>query len=197
MNDLQRIDLKVFATSGGDIPPEEFIGIFQKWIQEHSVEGVLIDVADYSHMHEGAGIVLVGHERNHSVDYREGRMGLLVKQRHALEGGLSERLTQILGFALKACVLLEDDPALAGRIQFNGGAVEVVANDRLHMPNETDSATAFHDAVAAWAGEVFGGDASVEQKLGDLRNRVTEEVRAGAPISARDLLARLPAGNPA
>ena len=72
VDDIQKIDVKIFASQGQDIDPYEFVPVLQRWIQEHLVPGVLIDVADYSHMHNGAGVILVGHEYNLSVDYAEG-----------------------------------------------------------------------------------------------------------------------------
>jgi len=89
---IQKIDVKVFATKGEDIDPYEFVPVLQRWIQEHTIPGTLIDVADYSHMHEGPGIILVGHQYNVSVDYTSGKMGLLFRYKRPAENTFAERV---------------------------------------------------------------------------------------------------------
>ena len=58
--DLQKINVKFFAAGSGAVRLTDFIDIFNSWIQ--SSEGEYYDVADYSHMQAGPGIVLVTHE---------------------------------------------------------------------------------------------------------------------------------------
>ena len=52
---------------------DDFIPVFHRWIQKQTVSGhLLIDVHDYSHIHQGPGILLVGHEGNFSIDLADG-----------------------------------------------------------------------------------------------------------------------------
>ena len=63
--DLQRIGIKIFADKPAPVPVREFIPVFHSWIQKQAVENhLLIDVHDYSHMHQGPGILLVAQEAN-------------------------------------------------------------------------------------------------------------------------------------
>jgi len=53
--DVYKIAVKVFAR-GGEIPSDQVIALFQRWIRDQSVPGHrLIDVADYAHVVAGPG----------------------------------------------------------------------------------------------------------------------------------------------
>ncbi len=52
----KRISIKLFARNPQVVKPEAFVPVFQRWIQQHAVEGLLIDVADYKHVPDGPGI---------------------------------------------------------------------------------------------------------------------------------------------
>ena len=73
--DLQKIGMKFFAEDGSTIDLVEFIPIFHRWIQNKALSDLLIDVADYSHVHAGPGILLIAHEGNYAVDETGNRRG--------------------------------------------------------------------------------------------------------------------------
>ena len=50
---LQRIALKIFLDDESVLEPADVIQVFHRWIQTRAVDGLLIDVADYSHMATG------------------------------------------------------------------------------------------------------------------------------------------------
>ena len=60
--DLQKLNVKFFVEPGSTVPLTDFIDIFHSWIQ--ATDGVYHDVADYSHMQAGPGIVLVANDAN-------------------------------------------------------------------------------------------------------------------------------------
>ena len=60
--ELQKLTVKVFTEKPDSVPLTDFITIFHSWIQ--ASDGAYHDVADYSHMHAGPGIVLVANEAN-------------------------------------------------------------------------------------------------------------------------------------
>ena len=137
--ELQRIGIKLFADNSAPAPAavtvREFIPIFHSWIQKQAVEShMLIDVHNYSHIHNGPGILLVAQEGNFSIDMADGRMGLLYYRKKSGDG-----VAAILKTALAACKLLELDPALTGRLRFRADEMLVVANDRLLAPNNDQS----------------------------------------------------------
>ncbi len=69
---LQRIVLKIFLDEESVLEPSDVIPVFHPWIQTQAVDGLLIDVADYSHMATGPCVLLVAHE-GHYVLHRAGK----------------------------------------------------------------------------------------------------------------------------
>lgn len=171
MEAIKAVDVKVFATKGGDINPYEFMGVLQRWIREHKVAGILIDVADYSHIPNGPGVILVGHEANVSVDYAGGRMGLLYRYKWPAEPDTPGRIEAAVKYALDAAEKLETEPEFKGRLEFDRTKVEVIANDRLRAPNTDEAAAEFSAAVETAVAGVLGG-AKVIRHEGDPRERL-------------------------
>src|SRR4051812_45490109 len=134
--DVHRLGVKFFATDPESIHLEEFIPIFHGWIQKQNLAGhLLIDVHDYSHMHQGPGILLVAHEGNFSIDMSDGRPGLLYYRKSPTTLSASEHIATVLRSALQAKQLLEKDAP----VRFSTTDFLVIVNDRLSAPN--DSAT--------------------------------------------------------
>ncbi len=190
MNALHQIDIKIFASQGDDIPPLDFVLVLQRWIQEHTIDGVLIDVADYSHMHHGAGVILVAHEMNISIDYNGGRMGLLYHQKEPREGAFADRLRAVLNDALTACKLLEAEPEFQGRLKVNPGDLLFIANDRLNAPNDEPTATALRKEVSEVLIGIYGEDVQCESVATDARDRVAFAITAPKSPTLDDLIAR-------
>ncbi len=89
--------------------------MFNTWIQKHALEELLIDVADYLHVPNGPGLLLIGHEADYSLDNRAGRLGLLYNRKKQLEGTTQEKLAQAARAVLTAAQILEKENGL----QFN------------------------------------------------------------------------------
>jgi len=102
MTNVYRIGAKVFCTQGADLALEELIPIFHRWIQQKRTSNLLIDVADYSHVPAGPGILLVAHEGNYMVDDLGGRRGLTFYRKQPLAGGMGERLLAVAREAASA-----------------------------------------------------------------------------------------------
>ena len=119
MDSLFRIAVKIPVKRGQDIPPFDFVPVLQRWIQKHSVPGTLIDVADYSHMHHGAGVILVAHEFNISIDYVDGQMGLLYNRKQPLDGGVEENIRLCIKYAAMASEELQNEPEFKSKLEFD------------------------------------------------------------------------------
>ena len=129
-----RIQIKFYLESGQDVAPETWFRVFNTWIPVTTDE-VLVDVADYSHVHNGPVTLLVGHEANYSIDRSDGKTGLLYDRKQPSNGSFPNRLKAAFVSALKACRRLETDPILAGSARFRLDEVLFVLNDRLLAPN--------------------------------------------------------------
>ena len=144
---LQRIALKVFLDDESVLEPGDVIPVFHRWIQTQAVDGLLIDVADYSHMPTGPCVLLVAHEGHYVLDRAGGRLGLQYARRQPLDGPLPARLTAVARTLLRAARLLETDTSLPRPVRFLGNEIDCVANDRLLAPNRAETLTAFRPAL--------------------------------------------------
>jgi hypothetical protein len=189
--DLQRIGLKLFAADGTAVRPHEFVPVFHRWIQQKAVDQMLIDVADYEHVPDGPGIVLVAHEGNYSVDLGDGAMGLMYYRKQPSGGDLDTRLASLVRTVLHAAQLLEQEPALGGRVRFRADQLELFANDRLRAPNVEASYTAFHPHLHALLTRLYGDAACTVTRPTDARDRFGLRISAPMPATVAQLLARL------
>jgi hypothetical protein len=150
--DLYKIGVKIFVTNPEAVDLHAFIPVFQGWIQQQKIEGhQLIDVHDYSHVHNGPGILLVAYEGNFSMDEEDGRLGLFYYRKQPLAKELEANLKVVLNTALHACKLLETEPKLNG-IKFKTDEVLVIANDRLLAPNDAATRTMLETVIASTLG---------------------------------------------
>src|SRR4051812_43522403 len=134
--DAYRIGLRLSAEDGSDFNPAQVVPVFHQWIQRQALAGhLLIDVADYLHVVDGPGIVLVSHEAHVSVDRRHGRPGLAYNRKRPFAAGtdFAGRLRAVLTSTTQAANLLTDDlPAL----RFRTDRLVLRIDDRLHAPND-------------------------------------------------------------
>src|SRR3990167_10318514 len=120
--ELYRLGVKFFVGNPASVSLPGFIPIFHTWIQKQIVEGhLLIDVHDYSHIHQGPGILLVAHEGNFSLDMGEGRPGLLYYRKQP-----GADFAAVIQSALRACRLLEEEPVLKGRLRFRNDELLII-----------------------------------------------------------------------
>jgi hypothetical protein len=128
---VQHVNVKFFLQNPETIELAGYAAVFNSWIQQQRLEELLIDVADYLHVHHGPGMMLIGHEADYSLDHRAGRLGLLYNRKAQVEGTTQEKLTQAVRAALTAAQILERENGL----RFDGSEIQVIINDRLLVPN--------------------------------------------------------------
>ncbi len=153
MEALQHVTIKIFANQPASIVWQDLIPIFHRWIRERKLPENLIDVADYAHVPEGPGIMLIAHEAFYSVDNREGRPGLLYNRRTAIDGTVADKLAQAYDAALTASRMLS--------IPFNEQQVEVSINDRLIAPNNEETWKALEPPIKEFFQQRWGSEPSV------------------------------------
>jgi hypothetical protein len=192
VTDLQRVAVKIFVSEAQtSVDPRELVPIFHKWIRTQAVDGLLIDVADYAHLPEGPGAVLIAHEGNYAFDGAGGRPGLQYSRKQPLDGPLATRLEAIGRILSKAARLLEEDPAVSGRLAFRGDELELIANDRLIAPNTDATFAALAPAVDAFLTKLYGPRGYSVERDPDPRERLTLSIRARETVSLRTLLKRI------
>ena len=187
--ELQKIESKFFAVEPEPVPLTAFIDVFHGWIQ--ASDGVYHDVADYSHMHQGPGIVLVAADFYVSVDETGGRRGFLFSQKARLGGSNQERLARVFQSAPEYCRRLQAEPALQRKIEFRFDEFEITLNDRLLAPNGDESYQALKSEIEPFVSRLFGGAPVSLQQESDARRRVRLRVQAMAPVDIAALLSHV------
>lgn len=175
--ELQHVNIKIFAAEL-QVDLERFIEIFHRWIADKMTSEMLIDVADYRHVPDGPGVVLVGHEADYALDNAGGQLGLLYNRKDAIAGSNKERLKQSLRSAAWACQQLESE--LEGEtLQFNRQEFAIIINDRALAPNTDETMATVKPELEAFLSETLGHDQfSMERQFNDPRCRFGVVVRA-------------------
>jgi hypothetical protein len=187
--ELQKLNVKLFVESPNAVPLTDFIEIFHSWIQ--ASDGVYHDVADYSHMQAGPGVVLVGNDANVSIDESDNRRGLLYSQKSALKGTNQERLRAVLRASLENFRKLEREPRLGGKFKLLGNEAVIAINDRLAWPNTPESFAALAPEIEQLAKTVFGGvDINLEREPEE-RRRFAVRIQVSRSFAVDELLGRL------
>ncbi|MBK8905909.1 MAG: hypothetical protein IPM53_32320 [Anaerolineaceae bacterium] len=145
----ERISVKFFVSDGEVVEPAALIPLFHRWIREQRLPGLPIDVADYKHVPEGPGVLLMGHEADYAWDGRYHRPGLLYKHKREWPGdSLPERLRHALERASVALALVQEAPELHG-VAFRADELEIAFPDRLHVPNTSETLAELREGVTA------------------------------------------------
>src|SRR5947207_13377236 len=117
MNPIQHVRVKIFAREPVSADLGAAIPVFHRWIQDRVCPEMLIDVADYRHVPNGPGVMLIGHEANYSLDTAKGRLGLLYSRKQP-GGAAQEDLRQAFDAAVAARRPLQAEPEFAGKLKF-------------------------------------------------------------------------------
>lgn len=177
---VEHINVKIFAQEPAVIDMADAIPVFHRWIQDRVAKELLIDVADYRHVPDGPGVMLIAHEANYSLDLTGGRLGLLYNRKVAEQGTTAAKLQLSYDSALAAAKRLEEEPAFRGNLKFQPGDCEVIFNDRLLTPNTDAAYRALEPELRAFFGKLWGADQFELERVGEARERL----RVRAAISA-------------
>lgn len=174
----RRVNVKYFLKESAAVELSTVIPVFHRWIQQHRFDELLIDVIDYKHVHEGPGIMLIGHEADYALDGDRGRFGLRYSRKRHTDPDLKTVLHNAFRQALLASALLEKDPTLNGSLRFRTDEVEVAFVDRLQVPNEPASLDLVRaDLEAVVAGFYGDREVQIESIEADPRQPFTVVVR--------------------
>jgi hypothetical protein len=188
---VQRIGLKYYVEDSAAVDLPALIPVFHRWIQQRSVAGLLIDVADYKHVHHGPGIVLVGHECEYRMDLGEGRPGLCYVRKRDTGDDFERALRSSLAALLPACAKLEQETALGGA-SFRTGEVLVSIFDRLAAPNTPETTEAVQADIQAVLAPLYGSvELEFERAADDPRECCAIRVKSSDAPALADLMARL------
>ena len=159
----EKLQIKFFAKPNAAFDLEAVVPVFHRFIREHAFDELMIDVADYKHVKNGPGVVLVGDANDYYLDEGEGRPGLLFsRKRHG--SGPEGRLREGFARALKACTLLDAAPELGGKLTFATNEILVRFPDRLRAPNDDASFADVSSELSPLLEKLYGaGGFSIER----------------------------------
>ncbi len=163
----KRLGVKFSLKHTPQMQPDDILPIFQRWIQEHTVPGMLIDVIDYKHVPEGPGIVLVADEADYAYDLGEGQPGLHYVRKRDLPDSLPAALRLSFHHALLAAQALEAEAP--GDLNFDFTTAKISFLDRMHYRNLPEAFAAIHAEITEIVGEIYGAEVEVTRVNDDPR----------------------------
>lgn len=188
---LQHVNVKLLASEGAGVDLEPLIPIFHGWIRDRVFDELLLDVADYRHVPEGPGVMVIGHQANYGVDDTDGRLGVRYNRKALLDGTNQDRLVQAARAAIASFQRLETAETLKGKLRFGGRDVEVFINDRALAPNNDATRAAAQPELDVFFRKLFGGaDYTVTQET-EPRRLFGVRAKSNKSFTLAELLANL------
>ncbi len=186
----QKLQVKFFANA--EISETALVPVFHDWIRERVVpDELLIDVADYSHVPDGPGVMIIGHHADYAVDRDDRRQGFTYSRKRLAEGEFEARVEDTFRRALRSCVRLEGTAGLSA--SFGTGEVVFRIQDRLLAPNDEATFAAVRPALEKTLQKLYPGQTAKTESVGAPREPLTLRITVGSKDSAKELLARLDA----
>lgn len=177
--ELHRISIKLYLEPDTSVDLAAIAPIFHAWIRDKRVPGMLIDVADYRHMIDGPGVILIGHDVDYALDMAGGRPGLLYTRKRGVGVDFNEALRAGFAAALTAARTLEHENSLAPPLKFCNDQATLTLLDRLHAPNDKATFERVRGGVEAFAAQFYeGGSISVEHDAVDDRRPLSIHIAA-------------------
>lgn len=163
----KRLAVKFNLKNTPSIQPKDIVPIFQRWIQEHTVEGMLIDVIDYKHVADGPGVILIADEGDYGYDLGDGEVGLQYIRKRALPENLSDALRLVIRLAYIASQRLEDE-GLEG-VTFDYSSAKITFLDRKSYRNQPSAFDAVQSELVEFLTGLYGDEVSVTRAYDDPR----------------------------
>ena len=189
---LHRISVKYFIAEPDAVDSGTMIRVFHQWIQQSVVPGMLIDVADYRHMIDGPGVMLIGHDVDYALDMSEGRPGLVHTRKRSVPDNLRDAVGETLHAGLTACRSLEQEKQLGTNLVFRTDEIRLVLLDRLVAPNDASGFDQLRDAIMDLLQSVYdGSEVAIARDPTDDRRCLTARISASVTPNLSALIDRL------
>lgn len=178
-----------FAASDAPADLAPTIEMFHRFIQRGLVEGLILDVADYRHVPDGPGVLLVGHD----VDYGVTESAFTtVRKRHAHDDAATQ-LRDVLRLGLGTLDAIADDGQVGA--SFDRSRLTVTAFDR-RLGAPAEAAEALHAELAPVIAELYGAEATVDTVVADDPRQAPRLEVSADPTAAASVLGQLGGARP-
>jgi len=154
---IHQVAAKVYIEAPENLVPRDYVDVFHEWIRLDTLPELVIDVTDYSHVHHGPGVMLIGHEGHYSVDDTDGRLGLTYWFKRDEPGPLVSKARAALERTLRAAALLEKHPRLANKLRFRGDEARIILASRLLAPNTAETFDATSPVIEEVLSALYAG----------------------------------------
>ena len=189
--DLQQINVKVFVTEDSHIHYQNFIKVFNKWMEEADHDDYL-NYADYSFTHAGPGVLLISKHSNYSIDNAQNRHGFLYNRKHEVEGDNEQKINRAFIETFKKCQKLEQEDDLENEVSFNGSEILFMVNNRHLAPNTQETFETVKLALFPVLERIYGHtDFTLERASEDSRERFAVQISATSNLGISSLLDNL------
>jgi hypothetical protein len=191
LEELQRIQVKVFGDAPKSLNLDPFIEIFGRWRGEREHPAQWVDLADYAHVPAGPGIVLVGLRANFSFDMADPAPGVLYAARKGLQGSAAERVVSALRSCLELTSRLLAEPQFPKEVALRSNSLQVRFYDRLVTPNTESVRQELQPAMRQSLDLLFGANAYEARPAQDPKELCSFSVLAHKTEPLNVLLERL------
>ena len=189
--DLQQINIKVFATEDSHIDHQDFIKVFNRWMEEADQNDYL-NYADYSFTHAGPGVLLVSKRANYSIDNAHNRHGFLYNRKQKVEGNNREKIHQAFVETLERTRRLEEAEELKNKVHFNGDGILFFINNRHIAPNAQETFDEITPDLIPVLEQMYAGNGfTLERASEDGRERFAIRISASSNKEISELLTNL------
>ena len=183
----ERLQLKLYLEPAPHFDVEALIPVFHRFIREQLIKELLIDVVDYSHVPDGPGVVLIGHEADYYVGALDGAYGLVYSRKRSAPAP-EARLEDALRRLINAARLLEQESGL--KLRFKSNELSLRLTDRLHAPDDDATFGSAKSEVESLFGRIYGGAVQV-QRLPSSKEPLGLRIEASQTPSLEALLEKL------
>ena len=195
-NESYKLAFKLFVQDASALGSHDIVPIFHSWIQQKKVaDHLVIDVADYDHVPNGPGTLLIALEANFAADREDGRAGLLYIRKQPIVGAttFAERLRAAIRPLLEAAERLEQEPALAGKVKFRTDELLFRIYDRLLAPNTPETLADVKGDLEALVVDLYGAKPEALEYHSSAHRLFEVRIKTPGKATLASILQRLPA----
>lgn len=173
--DAHQICFQVGFSAPSDLGFDALLPVFHGFIQQGALpDDVMIDVAEYSHVPNGPGVLLVCHEGHYGVARHEGQWSLRYNRKR---GGQGDSLEQRLAVPFRRLMTAAQQLAAQGLgLGFDTGHLRLQIQDRLHAQNDGATFDAIAPTLKAFLTQRYGVAPSSVVREGEARELFTVRI---------------------
>ncbi len=187
---LHQLSVKLFCSGDSRVDQDALIPVFHRWIREGRLdERVLVDVADYRHVHHGPGVMIIAHDAHYGLDEEDDEPGLLYSRKRDELGDADDKLKDALAKVFAACAALEAEDAIG--LRFRADRLLLRVQSRMVADNSRGSFAELAPHAERLAAGLYPGEAVEVRHVGEPRAPLSIELIAPSDPGLAALRARL------